>query len=63
MLERLECEVLQKLLYINTLTFTFYLYHLRLAAIRHRSVSVSRHVPVPCENGLVETKLLDKEWR
>ena len=24
--ERLECEVLQKVRYINTLTFTFYLY-------------------------------------
>ena len=46
--ERLECEVLQKACYINTLTFTFYLY---LMMHTHRTVlsqdvSLSVHLSV-----------------
>jgi len=32
--ERLECEVLQKVCYINTLTFTFYLYNIDIISTR-----------------------------
>jgi len=36
--ERLECEVLQKARYINTLTFTFYLYKTHSTAFRTSTI-------------------------
>jgi len=39
--ERLECEVLQKVRYINTLTFTFYLFYYTLELSPSKTVKYS----------------------
>ena len=65
MLERLECEVLQKARYINTLTFYLYLYRRwdiwnRTGILKNRKLNRPTRLEVPCHINVWRVKQNEK---